>query len=74
MVILVKEGFIFVLNRTWEVTPSLMLPTWTTYVAIPVGASLMAIQLGLLIIKTTKSLLLASINKKDEHSAPRSGY
>ena len=74
MILLIKEGFIFVVNRTWEVTPSLMLPTWTTYVAIPVGALLMAIQLVLLIIKTTKSLLLESFNRNEEQSAPRRGY
>lgn len=74
MILLIKEGFIFVLNRTWEVTPSLMLPTWTTYVAIPVGALLMAIQLVLLIIKTTRTLLAESANRKNEHSVPRKGY
>jgi C4-dicarboxylate transporter DctQ subunit len=57
MILLIKEGFAFVLNRTWEVTPSLMLPTWTTYIAIPIGAVLMAVQLVLLIIKTSGVLI-----------------
>ncbi|RJQ57489.1 MAG: TRAP transporter small permease [Desulfobacteraceae bacterium] len=50
MLIIAFQGFIFVMNRTWEVTPSLMLPTWTIYIAIPIGAIFMSIQTVILIV------------------------
>ena len=50
MLIIAFQGAIFVMNRTWEVTPSLMLPTWTIYIAIPLGATFMSVQTVILII------------------------
>ena len=56
MMVVAYQGALFVLSRTWEVTPSLMLPTWTIYIAIPIGATFMGLQTILLLIE--KSLML----------------
>jgi TRAP-type C4-dicarboxylate transport system permease small subunit len=62
MIILIIEGVSFVLARTYEVTPSLMLPTWLFYAAVPFGACLMSVQVLIILMKN--ALVLSKTNKQ----------